>query len=374
MNFDLSEDQQILKAVVERFVTDRYDLVRRREYQREPRGFSPENWRMLGELGLIGAQFAPEPGGFGDSAIDTLITFESLGQGLVVEPLIECALLAGGLFGQGAEPALREAWLPDLVSGRKTLTFAHREPGSRNNLGWVQTRAQSKNGRVVLDGEKIAVANPVGADALIVSASQSADPADREAISLYWVPADTRGLLVRPYRQMDGGLAARVAFDNVELGPRNLLRGGYRAIYRAETRASLGRSAEALGIMQMLLDQTLEYVRQRHQFGVPLATFQALQHRLVAQYVALEQSRALLYGAALADASQHEEWRTQICGARAFIAEHSVLLGQDAIQMHGGMGVSDELVVGHAHKRLLMLSRTPSDAQTALDVFAGIAD
>lgn len=373
MNFELSEDQEILRTVVERFITDRYDLTRRRAYQQQPRGFSDENWRMLGELGLIGAQFSPERGGFGDDPIDTIIIFESLGRGLVVEPLIDSALLAGSLFKRGADSALTAAWLPDLISGRKTLAFAHREPRSRNNIAWVETRGHSRNGRIVLNGEKIAVANPVGADALIVSASESEDPTDRGAINLYLVPTDVVGLVMRPYRQIDGGLAARISFDNLELDPKSLIRGGHAAIIWAETRASLGRSAEALGIMDTLFNLTLDFVRQRKQFGVPLATFQALQHRLVAQYVALEQSRSLLYGAALASSSQAESWRAQISGTRAFISEHSVSLGHEAIQMHGGMGVSDELFVGHAHKRLLLLSRSPSDAAAALDEYAGIA-
>ncbi len=373
MNFDLSEDQEILKDVVERFIADRYDLTRRRAYQQQPRGYSDENWRTLGELGLIGAQFSPELGAFGDDPVDTITIFESLGRGLAVEPLIDCGLVAGSLFKRGADSALTAAWLPDLISGRKTLAFAHREPRSRNNVAWVETRRYSKNGRIVLNGEKTAVANPIGADALIVSASESEDPADCDAINLYLVPTDAVGLVVRPYRQIDGGLAARVSFNNLELNPTSLIRGGHAAIIWAETRASLGRSAEALGIMDKLFHLTLDFVRQRKQFGVPLATFQALQHRLVTQYVALEQSRSLLYGAALASPRQADTWRAQISGARAFISEHSVLLGHEAIQMHGGMGVSDELFVGHAHKRLLLLSRTPSDAATALDEYAGIA-
>lgn len=373
MNFDLSEDQEILRAVVERFIADRYDLTRRRTYQQQPRGFSDENWRTLGDLGLIGAQFAPEPGGFGADPVDTIIIFESLGCGLAVEPLIDCALLPGSLFMQGGDSALTAAWLPDLISGRKTLAFAHREPRSRNNSAWVETRSYSTKGRIVLNGQKIAVANPVGVDALIVSASESEDPSDRGAINLYLVPADAAGLVMQPYRQIDGGLAARISFENLQLDPKSLIRGGHAAIIWAETRANLGRCAEALGIMDTLFHLTLEFVRHRKQFGVPLATFQALQHRLVAQYVALEQSRSLLYGAALAGSSQPDTSRAQISGARAFISEHSVLLGHEAIQMHGGMGVSDELFVGHAHKRLLLLSRTPSDAASALDEYAGIA-
>lgn len=225
----------------------------------------------------------------------------------------------------------------------------------------------------MLNGEKVAVANPVGADALIVSASDSEDPSDRAAINLYLVPADTHGVALRTYRQIDGGLAACVSLDDLELGPQSLIRGGFDAIVWAETRASLARSAEALGLMETIFQQTLGFVRQRRQFGVPLSSFQALQHRLVAQYVALEQSRSLIYGAALADPSEADAWRTRISGARAFISEHSVALGHEAIQMHGGMGVSDELPIGHAHKRLLLLSRTPSDSATALDEYAGIA-
>ena len=212
----------------------------------------------------------------------------------------------------------------------------------------------------------------VGADALIVTAREAGAADDPRGVGLFFVAADTPGLRIAPYRVIDGTLAAVVTLSEMRLPPEARLGGDLADVIAAETRGDLARAAEALGLMELLMSATLDHLRNRKQFGQALGSFQALQHRMVAQYVAVEQARGLLLGAAMADGNGERDGARAVAGARAFIAEASVKLGHEAIQLHGGMGVSDEMVVGHAHRRLFALSRHPGNAAAALDRFAGL--
>jgi len=364
VNFDLTEDEEMLKALVERFVADRYDPDKRCAYLAEPEGFSRSNWALLGELGLIALPFAPEHGGLGASATALATVFEVLGRGLVVEPLAEAALLAGGLFARLAGDALRAQWMPQLIAGEKRLAFAHREAAARDNWAWVETRAQDNR----LSGEKSLVVAGAGADGFIVSARSAGAASDSGGIALYLVEASAPGLEIAPWRLVDGGVAATLRLDNVDAVP---LGGGLAEIAEARSWLALAQSAEALGIMERLFAETLDFLRTRKQFGVPLGSFQALQHRMAAQYSQIEQARALL-NLAMTPPEDAAAWRRAVDGARAFIADAAVALGHEMIQMHGGMGVTDELIIGHGHKRLLMLSRWPETSAAALDRYAGV--
>lgn len=370
MNFDLTEDEEMLKALAERFVNDRYDPDKRREYLAQDCGFSPENWALLGELGLIAAGFSEENGGLGIGATGIATIFEALGRGLVVEPLGESVLLAGGLFERLANADLKSAWLDELIAGTRRLAFAHREQGARDNIAWVETRAEATGDGFVLNGAKSLVVSGAGAEAYLVSARVAGASGDRDGIEIFLVEAGTPGLFANPWRLVDGGTAVALTLDNVAIPAVNRLGGSLEDIEDVDCRTALARSAEALGIMERLFADTLEYLRTRKQFGTTLSTFQALQHRMVAQYSALEQARSLLYLALIADPADRTAWHSTIAGARAFIAEAAVTLGHEMIQMHGGMGVTDELMIGYGHKRLLMLSRWPESATRTLDRFA----
>lgn len=363
VNFDLTEDEEMLKALAERFVTDRYGPEMRSKYLANDHGFCPENWALMSELGLVAAMFGADNGGLGLGLTGLATIFEALGRGLVVEPLTESVVLAGGLFEALANDELKAQWLDSLVMGEKRLAFAHREHDARDNRAWVATRFDG----ATLSGAKSLVAAGAGADAYIVSARTAGQAHDADGIELFLVDAKAPGLTVRPWRLVDGTLCVSLTLDKVE-GQR--LGGSLAAIESAELRAMLVRTAEALGIMDRLFTETLDYLRTRKQFGVALASFQALQHRMVAQYSALEQARSLLYLAIVAENDDRAKLEKAIFGARAFIAEASVALGHEMIQMHGGMGVTDELVIGHGHKRLLMLSRWPESPEASLDRFA----
>jgi alkylation response protein AidB-like acyl-CoA dehydrogenase len=363
VNFDLNEDEQMLKSLAERFVGDRYDGERRRAYRMNAEGFCPQNWTLMGELGLIATAFSTASGGMGSSKSELAVLCEALGRGLVVEPLIDSALVAGALFDRTAKGALHQSWIGDLVSGARRLSLAHRERAARGNPNYVETRATPVGEDWQLSGEKALVIAATNADAFIVTARTSDD-----AVKLFLLPAGTPGLEIIPYRLLDGSNAGLLSMRGVTLDAACLLEGGLDMINEVEARAAIARCAEALGTMDMLYAETLEYLRIRKQFGVPLGSFQALQHRMVAQYAAIEQGRALLCLAVMAEGDDG----AATAGARAFISDASVALGHEMIQMHGGMGVSDELNIGHGHKRLMMLSRYPEDAAAALDRYAGV--
>jgi alkylation response protein AidB-like acyl-CoA dehydrogenase len=363
VNFDLNQDEEMLKALAERFVGDRYDSERRRAALSHPAGFCANNWALLGDLGVIAMAFDEENGGLSASATDFAVVFEALGRGLVVEPLIESILVAGKIFEGHAAPELKQLWMDDLVSGKRRLALAHREARSRGNVAWVETQAiQTENGWR-LSGAKQMVRAGAGADAFIVSARTNGAFGDADGIKLFLVAADASGIASTAYRLIDGTVACEMNLQDVSAEP---LDGGLKAIVTAEGNANIARCAEALGIMDMLFTTTLDYLRTRQQFGVALGSFQALQHRMVAQYAVIEQARGLLYLAVIAGGEA-------VAGARAFISEASVTLGHEMIQLHGGMGVTDELVIGHGHKRLMMLSRYPEDAAAALDGYAGLS-
>ncbi len=368
MNFDLSEDDEMLKALAERFVAERYDQERRRSYQASDAGFSLENWRLLGEIGLIAALFEPEDGGLGVGYPGLATVFEALGAGLVVEPLVENAVVPGSLLAGIAPAALKSEWLPKLIGGDARLALAHRELAARHNLAWVETKAQRNGSGVVLSGAKSLVPAGEGVDAYLVSARVSGAADDREGIALFLVDAGAPGLGIRPWQLVDGSVATALTLDNVTVAPEHCMGGGLADIERAYERGAFLNCAEAFGIMKKLYADTLDYLRTRTQFGTSLGSFQALQHRMVAQYAKLEQARALL-DLATATTEPHARSRA-VQGARAFIADASVAFGHEMIQMHGAMGVTDELIIGHGHKRLLMLSRWPEDADAALDRYA----
>ena len=371
MNFDLSEDEDMLKALTERFVTDRYDHDSRRKFLGEPAGFSPRNWQILAELGLIAAPLDVAAGGLALDATAIATVFEALGRGLVVEPLVENVMVAARLFAATAAEPLREAWLPALGGGERRLALAHSEVNGRAGRLWVETTATAAAEGVRLDGAKAYVAAGARADGYIVSARSSGAPGEEAGVGLYLVPADSPGLSIRPWRWVDGSLGVSLALNDVRIAPGHVLTGGVQAIAGVEVLADLARCAEALGIMERIFADTLDYLKTREQFGAKLGSFQAIQHRMVAQYAVIEQSRALVNLALVS--YDTPGFIGAVSGARAFIAAASVDLGHEMIQFHGGMGTTEELPIGQGHKRLLVLSRWPEDPDAALDRYAGIA-
>lgn len=368
VNFDLSEDQLMLKALAERFILDHYDHDKRRAYQAESPGFSYDNWRTLGEIGLLAAPLPESCGGLGLDATGIATLCEALGFGIVVEPLTESMLCAGRLFAAGAEAALRDQWMDTLISGQRRIAVAHAEEGYRDNRIWITTTAQPQGDGYVLNGQKPYVIAGSHADGFIVSARVSGAPGERAGVGLFLVPANSAGLIQRDWPMVDGLYAAHLQLHNVHIPQSHRLSGDLANLTETDVMAALARTAESLGLMQRLFNDTLDYLKTREQFGTAIGSFQAIQHRMVAQYAAIEQSRALVMRALVCE--QTPDFAAAVDGARAYVAEASVTLGHEMIQFHGGMGVTDELAIGAAHKRLLMLSRWPESAHASLDRYA----
>ena len=365
VNFELDEEQGMVRDLVTRFVGDRSGLEARVRARREPAGFSADNWRMLAELGLLTLPFGTDAGGMGGGSVELVTVLEELGRGLVAEPYLSDLLLAGRLLERAGTPAQRAAWLPAILSGERRLALAHMERAARFNPLFVQCRASPRGEHGTLLGAKTFVQAGLGADAFILSARHSGKADDPDGLSLWLVRANAKGLESHAYRLIDGSVAVELQLHEVE-GER--LAGGAMELLAAFDEARIAACAEMVGIMATLFEVTLEHLRTRRQFGQPIGSFQAIQHRMADQYAALEQSRSQLLRAALMPGEC-----TAIAGAKAFISAAAIRLAEDCVQFHGGMGVTDELVIGHGHKRILLLASLLGDSESELRRYVELA-
>lgn len=338
MDFALNDDQMMMKALVERFVADRYAPGQRAQWRAMERGYSPENWALLADTGLLALPFAEEEGGLGGGPVEIVTVMEAMGRGLVAEPYLAEILVAGRLLASAGSAAQTAEWIAPLIAGERHLGLAFAEQGARWSLDRPETRMTAGG----LVGAKTFA--PGGVYAYIVTAMADDGPA------LFLVDAGAQGLSRREYRLVDGSVACEMRFDSVAA---EVLVGGFDRLAPVLDEARLAACAEMIGIADALFAATLDYVRQRRQFGTAIGSFQAIQHRLADLYAGMEQGRSHLYRAAL---SQPAERGAVIAAAKAYIAAMTVRLGEECIQFHGGMGVSDELDIGQGHKRLLLLA------------------
>ena len=376
MDFDFSEEQRLLDETVHRLVKDEYDIPKRKSYMAEPHGFSRRLWDRYAELGLLGLPFPESEGGFGGSAVETMIVMESFGRGLVVEPYLPSVVLGGGLVAAAGSAAQRKAILPQVAAGKLLLAFAHGERQSRYTLSDVEATAKRDGNGYVLNGKKGVVLGGDSAQTFIVSARNAGSSRERKGLSLFLVDAKAKGVSVRGYPTVDGLRAAEVSLDNVRVDADAVLgtpEDAYPLIERAVDRAIAALCAEAVGIMEMLNAVTLDYLKTRKQFGVPIGSFQALQHRMADMVIEHEQSKSMAVLAALsADLADAKERRRVISAAKVQIGKSGRFVGQQAIQLHGGIGMTDEYVAGHYFKRLTMIDQTFGDADHHLDRFAEV--
>jgi alkylation response protein AidB-like acyl-CoA dehydrogenase len=361
VNFGLSEEQALLREAVERFAASRYDLSRRAAYRASPTGYSAENWAALAEIGLLALPFPPEDGGLGGGPVEIITVMEVLGRALAVEPVLEEVVVAGGLLVRAGTRDQKDRWLPAIMDGSAHLALAHFEHSARFNLAGVQTHVRHSARGAELHGAKTLV--PVGeaADAFIVSARDDREGDGPAGIRLYLAAADAPGLQRRGFRLADGSAACCLVLDGA-IGEQ--LDGDFRCLSAAVQASQIAAGAEMLGIMSMLFDATLEYVRTRRQFGAALGSFQVIQHRLVDLYVLLELSRSQLYNAALCNGGERER---AIAGMKSYLSSAALTIGEHCIQLHGAMGTTDELPISHGHKRLLVLATLFGDADSELE-------
>ena len=360
MEIALSEEQRLLKDSAERFIERDYPFDKRRQYAATEEGFSRDAWRQFAELGWIGLAMPADHGGLDGSLTDTAVLMEALGRGLVVEPYLSTVLLGGGLLRHGGSADQQAALIPPLIDGELLFAFAFAERQSRYNLADVETTARAAGDGYVLDGAKGVVIHGGSADKLIVSARWSGGSRDAAGISLFVVDSDADGVSRRDYPTVDGLHAAEVTLNGVSVTGGDLLGpvgAAYPLIERVIDEACVAICAEAVGIMAVLVDATVQHLKTREQFGGPIGRFQVLQHRAVDMFNALELSRALVYRSAeTIEASDDAANRARAASAaKVQIGRAGKLVGQQAIQLHGGMGMTDELFVSHYFKRLTMI-------------------
>jgi pimeloyl-CoA dehydrogenase small subunit len=365
MDFDLTEEQRLLKDSVDGLLTDSYDFEARKKYQKEKGGWSKQVWSKLAEQGLLGLPFAEADGGFGAGAVETAIVMEALGKALVIEPYLATVVIGGGFLRHGGSDAQKAQHIPGIIDGSKTFGFAQLEKNSRYDLADVTTTAKKKGSGWVIDGEKFVVVNGENADTLVVTARTKGNRRDRSGVGVFIVPADAKGVTRKGYPTQDGLHAADISFTGVEVGadaaigdPENAL----ALIERVVDEARTAMCAEAVGAMDESLKTTVEYIKTRKQFGVAIGTFQALQHRASDMFVALEQARSMsMFATMAADFDDARERARAVAAAKVQIGKSGKFVGQESIQLHGGIGMTQEAKIGHYFKRLTMIENTFGD-------------
>ena len=363
MNFEHTEDRRMLADSLGRYIREQYGFETRHRIIESPAGYSDETWRQIAEIGAIGALFCEPDGGFGGSGFDIAVVFEQLGRGLVVEPVLGALLVGRAVAATGNET--QRALIADLIAGRAKAAFAHGEPESGYELARVGTRAERKGDRWVLQGAKAMVAHGEAADLLLVSGRSAGAIDDEAGISLFLVPAKARGVAMRGYPTIDGGRAAEVALTNVEVGGEALLGqagAGFAVLEHAVGAGIVALCAESLGAIDAAKDATLEYLRTRKQFGVPIGSFQALQHRMADMLLEVEQARSAVINAAAAlDNADRVPRERGLSAAKVTAGRVGTLVAEESIQMHGGIGMTWELPLAHYAKRLVMIDHQLGD-------------
>lgn len=374
MNFDLSEEQQLLKDSVERFVNDNYDLDTRQSLSKNPAGFSDTYWQTMAELGWLGVTVPEAQGGFGGNQADTMVLMEAFGQGLVLEPFFASAVLGTRAVVSGGNADLQSKLLPDVVSGSCRLGLAYAEEQSRFDLEDVITRATAQDSGFVITGHKSMVQHGGSADQLVVSTRTSGGQRDENGITLFLVDTKAEGVTVDSFPTVDGQQASEVTFENVFVHADNMLGEldrGFTLLQDIAIDGILALAAEAVGAMEILYKDTVAYTQEREQFDHSLADFQVLQHRMVDMFMEYEQCKSMLYRATLEVVQNGREAMRTVHALKYMVGKVGTFIGENAVQLHGGMGVTEELRIGHYFKRLLVIDAQFGNSDHHLSCFAG---
>lgn len=359
MDFDLSEDQRLLKEGVDRLLTERYDFAQRKKYLGGPRGWSGELWSRYAEMGLLALSFAESDEGLGGSVVDTMIVMEAFGRALVLEPYLATVILGGGCLRFGGSPDQRARLIPRICDGSLLLAFAQAEKQSRYELADVATVARRSGDEWLLNGRKRHVLHGDCADRLIVTARLEGDRRERSGLGLFIVDGHAGGVSRRGYVTQDRLRAAEIAFEDVRVGPDSVIGEPGAAlpiIERAVDSAIAALCAEAVGAMGRAHEITLDYLKVRKQFGTTIGSFQVLQHRAVDMLIKVEEARSMaMYAAMMSDEPDALERARAISAAKVQIGHSGKFVGEQAIQLHGGIGMTDENQVGHYFRRLTMI-------------------
>jgi alkylation response protein AidB-like acyl-CoA dehydrogenase len=376
VDFEFSEEQRQLREVVERYLTEQYDFDRFRTIKNSDAGWDATVWRGLAELGLLGINVPAAQGGLGFGPLETLAMMGACGRSLLLEPVLSSAVIATAVLRAFGDDTAANQMLSRMAIGDEIAVLAHYESDSRFETQWVSTRARRVGEKYRLDGHKGVVMHAGAANTLLVSARTAGEAGDAQGVTLFRVPRDTPGLVLDVYPTVDGQRAADVYLKGVELPVGCELGAEGAALAAIAAALDVGLAAlcaDAVGVMQALVDATVDYVRQRQQFGQPIGRFQALQHRIADMLIHLEQARSMSYLAALrCSGDDVGERRRALSAAKAVIGQACRFVGQQAVQLHGGMGMTDELRVSHWFKRLTAADLMFGDSDTHLQRYAAL--
>ena len=377
MDFSFTEEQSLLQDSVQRFLQNNYEFEVRQKLIKTEEGFSRDNWSRFAELGWLALPFAEASGGFGGTAVETMIVMEEFGKGLVVEPYLTTVIMAGKIIEIGGSSAKKETVLADIMAGKSLAAIAYVEPQARFNLADVSTTATSTGDGYILNGFKGVVLGGPSADFLVVPARTSNDQRDSVGITLFLVDASASGISRRDYPTIVGGRASEITFENVEVSNGDVLGevdDGLMLLNEGINSGILAVCAEAVGAMEVLYKTTVDYCKTREQFGQPIGKFQVLQHRMVDMFMEHEQAKSLLYMAAIRMGEDDEvQARKAISALKVQIGKGGKFVGQNAIQLHGGMGMTDELNVGHYFKRITAIETLFGNADFHLKQYSNVA-
>lgn len=376
MDFDLTEEQSILKDSLGRLLADNYSFEDRKRFMSSPEGWSQDMWARYAEMGLMALPFAESDGGIGGGPVETMIVMEALGQALALEPYFPTVVLGGGFLRLGGNADQKAELIGQIAEGSLKLAFAQVERHSRHDLNYVETEARKEGGDYVLSGAKSVVLHGDSADKLIVTARTAGGSRDNRGIGVFLVDASAPGVSRRGYATQDGLRAAEITFDRVKV-PASAAVGdaenGLPLVTQVVDQAIAALSAEAVGVMSAMHALTLDYLKVRKQFGVPIGAFQMLQHKAVDMYIALEQTRSItLYATMMADSEDRLERSRAMHAAKTEIGRGGRIVGENAIQLHGGVGMTMEYAVGHYFKRATMIDLTFGDSDHHLRALAGL--
>jgi alkylation response protein AidB-like acyl-CoA dehydrogenase len=358
MNLDFNDEQSLLRDTVGRFVQENYSLEKRNAIVNSGNGFSADHWRTMGDLGWLALPFAESDGGLGGTHVETMIVMEQFGKGLVVEPFLASIVLGGGALKGGASQSLKDEVLPGVLDGTKQLALAYAEEQARFDLNCIGATAKLNGNEFVLNGHKSFVLNAATASHIVVAARTSGAERDVDGITLLLVDANAGGVVLSTYPTFDGLQASEVAFEDVRVAASRVVGQvgkGYAILQAVVNDGILAVAAEAVGVMEMLYKDTVDYTQQRVQFDHPLSEFQVLQHRMVEMFMEYELAKSLLYRATMLTAQNSPDGQRSIHALKYLIGKAGGFVGENAVQLHGGMGVTEELRVGHYFKRLLTI-------------------
>ena len=355
MDLSISEEQSAIRDVISRFIENEYDFEKRMSIAEGDSAFDSDVYNFFVEQGFTAIPFSEEDGGLNGGPVETMLIMKEIGRGLVLEPYLENVILAGGVLKRLATDDQKSKWLSNIINGELQSTLAFTEPQSRFNLNDVATVAKENGDKVIINGKKSFVLNGKEADIIIVPARTSGSQTETEGISLFVVESDLPGISKNNYKSVDGHSASEITFKNVEVNKDNLLGElgkGYQTLESTIDDATLAVCAEATGIMKSLHDKTVEYSKNRVQFGIPIGGFQALQHRMVDTLMACEETESILLWALTTNQDDSSSLKKAISGLKYQIGTAGKHVGQEAVQLHGGMGISWELDIAHFFKRL----------------------